>query len=81
MVGGLPPCPNKAVTSARRWQSHGEREMVGPFRISEGVKMTTAKYVEFLIDHFLPRSKKKNRALISKIIFKHNNVRVHCVAG
>lgn len=29
-------------------------EMVRPFRVPEGFKMTSAKYVEFLTDHFLP---------------------------
>ncbi|KAL0204637.1 hypothetical protein M9458_002655, partial [Cirrhinus mrigala] len=35
------------------------------------------KYVEFLIDHFLPWYKKKNRAFRNKIIFMHDNAPSH----
>ncbi len=55
------------------WAGIMGRELVGPFRIPEGVKMTSAKYIEFLTDHFLPWYKKKNRAFRSKIIFMHDN--------
>ncbi len=64
MVVGWPPCPNKAAT-------------LGPFRVPEDVKMTSAKYIEFLTDHFLPLYKKKNRAFHSKIIFMHDNAPSH----
>ena len=50
---------------------------VGPFRVPEGVKMTSVKYVEFLTDHFLPWYKKKNRAFRNKIIFMHDNAPSH----
>ncbi len=52
------------------------RELVGPFRVPEGVKMTLAKYIEFLTDHFLLWYK-KNRAFRSKIIFMHDNAPSH----
>ncbi len=67
MVVGWPPCPNKAAT-------------LGPFRVPEDVKMTSAKYIEFLTDHFLPLYKKKNRAFHSKIIFMHDNAPLSCYA-
>ncbi|KAI2643765.1 Transposable element Tc3 transposase [Labeo rohita] len=53
------------------------RELVGHFRVSGGVKMTSEKYVEFLTDHFLPWYKKKNRAFRNKIIFMHDNAPSH----
>ncbi len=59
------------------WAGIMGRELVGPFRVPEGVKMTSAKYIEFLTDHFLPWYKKKNRAFCSKIIFMHDNAPSH----
>ncbi len=45
------------------------------FRV--GVKMTSAKYIEFLTDHFLTWYKKKNHAFHSKIMFMHDNAPSH----
>ncbi len=59
------------------WAGIIGRELVGSFRVPEGVKMTSAKYIEFLTDHFLPWYKKKNRAFHSKIIFMHDNAPSH----
>ena len=59
------------------WAGIMGRELVGPFRVPDGVEMTSAKYVEFLTDHFLPWYKKKNRAFRSKIIFMHDNAPSH----
>ena len=59
------------------WAGIMGREIVGPFRIPEGVKMTSIMYVEFLKQHFLPWFKKKNRAFRSKIIFMHDNALSH----
>ena len=53
------------------------RELVGPFRVPEGEKMTSAKSIEFLTYHFLPWYKKKNYAFCSKIIFLHNKAPSH----
>ena len=59
------------------WAGIMGRELVGPFRVPEGVKITSAKYIEFLTDHFLLWYKKKNRAFCSKIIFMHDNAPSH----
>ena len=53
------------------------RKLVGPFTVSEGVKVTSVKYVEFLTDHFLSWYKKKNRAFHNKIIFTCDNAPSH----
>lgn len=55
------------------------RELVGPFRVPEGVKMTSAKYVEFLTENFLPLCQMKNWAFRNKIIFRHDNAPFHAV--
>ncbi len=59
------------------WAGIMGRELVGPFRVPEGVKMTSAKYIEFPTDYFLPWYKKKNRAFRSKIIFMRDNAPSH----
>ncbi|KAF0034420.1 hypothetical protein F2P81_012178 [Scophthalmus maximus] len=59
------------------WAGIMGRELVGPFRVPDSVEMTSAKYVEFLTDHFLPWYKKKNRAFRSKITFMHDNAPSH----
>uniref|UniRef100_A0A665TUE7 Tc1-like transposase DDE domain-containing protein n=1 Tax=Echeneis naucrates TaxID=173247 RepID=A0A665TUE7_ECHNA len=66
MVGGWPPCPRTAMASTRKWHSH----VLGR---TEAVKMNSAKYIEFLTNHFLPWYKKKNCAFRSKIIFMRDN--------
>ncbi|KAG8009288.1 Transposable element Tc3 transposase [Nibea albiflora] len=59
------------------WAGIMGREIVGPFRIPDGVKMTSIMYVEFLKEHFLPWFKKKNRAFRNTIIFMHDNAPSH----
>lgn len=43
------------------WASIMGRELIGPFWVCEGVKMTSEKYVEFLTDHFCT----KRRTMLS----------------
>ena len=43
------------------WSGIMGRDLVGPFRVPEGVTMNSAKYIEFLTDHFLPWYKKKKQ--------------------
>lgn len=59
------------------WAGIMGRELVGPFRVPEGVKITSAKYVELLTDNFPPWYETKNHALRNKIIFVHNNAPSH----
>ena len=59
------------------WAGVMGRELLGPFRCPDGVKMTSEKYVEFLTAHFLPWYRKKNRIFRSKIIFMHDNAPSH----
>ena len=55
------------------WAGIMGRELVGPFGVPEGAKITLTKYIWFLTDHFLPWYKKKTHAFRSKILFMHDN--------
>lgn len=55
------------------WAGILERELLVPFRISEGVRMTSEKNVAFMTDHILPWCKKKNCAFHNNIIFMQHN--------
>lgn len=59
------------------WAGIMLRKLADPFRVPEGVIMTSVWYEEFLNDHFLPSYKKKNRALWNKVIFIHDNTTSH----
>lgn len=59
------------------WARIMGRELVGSFRVPEGVKMTSVEDMEFLTAHFLPWCKKKNYAFHNKIIFLHDNAPSH----
>ncbi len=59
------------------WAGIVGSEMVGPFRVPDSVKMTSARYVEFLIDHFLLWYRKKNRAFQNKRISIADNAPSH----
>ena len=51
--------------------------IVGPFAVSDGVKMNAQSYVEFLKMNFLPWYRKQQLALKRKMIFMHDNVPSH----
>lgn len=59
------------------WAGNMGSDLISPFRVPQGVQMTSAKYVEFLTAHLLPWYKKKNRAFRSKIIFMQDNAPFH----
>ena len=49
------------------------KELVGPWKVPEGVKMTSAVYVAVLDDHLEPWFKFKSLSLKRKLIFMHGN--------
>ena len=49
-------------------------ELVGPWKVPEGVKMTSVPYVTFLKEHLEPWFESKPLSLKRKIIFMHDNV-------
>ncbi|CAI9567366.1 unnamed protein product [Staurois parvus] len=59
------------------WAGIMGTELVSPFRVPKGVKMTSAKYVEFMTDHFLPWYRRKNYAFCNNIIFMYDNAPSH----
>lgn len=46
------------------WDGIKRCEMLGLFRLSDEVNMTSAKYVQFLTGHFLAWYERKNHAFI-----------------
>ena len=52
-------------------------DLVGPWKVPEGVKMTSVAYVVFLKEHLEPWFKSKPLSLKRKMIFMHDNATVH----
>ena len=42
------------------WAAIIDDELVGPFRVKDGVKMTAQTYIAYLREHWLPWYKKKS---------------------
>lgn len=59
------------------WAGIIGKELVGPFKIPDGVKITSDSYVQFLKENFLPWFKKKTRSFKGKMIFMHDNAPSH----
>ena len=52
-------------------------ELVGPFRVADGVKITAKLYIDFIKEHLEPWYKKKNLSFRKKIVFMHDNAPSH----
>jgi len=59
------------------WAGILDNELVGPFRIEDGVKMNSETYCAFLERSFLPWLKKKRLALRKQIILMQDNAPSH----
>lgn len=59
------------------WAGIIGNEMVGPFRVPEGVKMNAATYANFLKQNFVPWYRKQRVAFRRKIIFMQDNAPSH----
>ena len=59
------------------WAGIINNQIVGPFRVPDGVKMCAKSYVDFLQKSFLPWYKKQPLALKRKMIFMHDNAPSH----
>ena len=55
------------------WAAIIHDELVGPFRVKDGVKMTATTYIAFLREHWLPWYKKKSLAFRNKMVFMQDN--------
>ena len=58
------------------WAGIINDQIVGPFRVPDGVKMKAQSYVAFLKENFLPWYKQQPLALKRKMIFMHDNARL-----
>ena len=47
--------------------------LIGPFRVPEGVKLDSQSYVKFLSDNFFAWYKSQSRSFKMKCIFMHDN--------
>jgi transposase len=59
------------------WAGIINNEMVGPFRVKDGVKITAETYTAFLKEFLLPWYKKKSLSFRKKMIFMHDNAPSH----
>lgn len=59
------------------WAGIIKNELIGPFRVAEGVKMDSANYCKFLGENFLPWLKTKTAAQRKKMMFMHDNAPSH----
>lgn len=59
------------------WAGIIGNEILGPFRIADGVKINSVNYITFLKEKFVPWYKRKTPALKRKIIFMHDNAPSH----
>ena len=55
------------------WAAIIHDELVGPFRVKDGVKRTAPMPITFLREHWLPWYKKKSLAFRNKMIFMQDN--------
>ena len=54
------------------WAAIIGNELVGPFRVSDGFKMTAKVYMDFLKKHLVPWYKKKKLAFRKNMVFMHD---------
>jgi transposase len=59
------------------WAGIVGKELVGPFRVPDGVKLTSATYTDFLQQNVVPWYKKKKVTFKRKLVFMHDNAPSH----
>ena len=59
------------------WAGIVNDELIGPFRVEDGVKINSENYCEFLNDHFLPWFKKQPKKKKQSLIFMQDNAPSH----
>ena len=59
------------------WAGIVGNELVGPFRVEDGVKMTAIVYIDFLKKNFVPWHKSKHLAFRKTFVFMHDNAPSH----
>ena len=59
------------------WAEIIGNELVGPFRVTDGVKMNALTYRNFLQDNFIPWDRSKHPPFRKKIIFMQDTAPSH----
>jgi len=59
------------------WAAIVGDELIGPFRVPEGVKMNSEAYVRFLTKNFFPWYRAQRRTFKLKCVFTHDNAPAH----
>ena len=59
------------------WAAIIGNELVGPFRVPDGVKIIAKLYIDFIKEHLEPWHKKKNLAFRKNMVFMHDNAPSH----
>ena len=59
------------------WAAIIGNKLVGPFKVADGVKMTTKVYIDFLKEHLISWQKKKKLAFSKNMVFMHDNAPSH----
>ena len=54
------------------WAAIIGNELVGPFRVADGVKMSAKLYIDFIKEHLVPWHK-KNLSFRKRMVFMHDN--------
>ena len=59
------------------WAGIVENKLIGPFKVPEGVKITSDSYIDFLKKNFLPWYKKQSLSFKRKAILMHDGAPSH----
>lgn len=59
------------------WAGIIKNELIGPFRVQDGVKMNSQAYCNFLDEHLLPWLRRKPAAFRKQFVFMHDNAPSH----
>lgn len=59
------------------WAAIVDDELVGPFRVQDGVKVNSEGYCTFLKTNFLPWWKRQSAKVKKTLVFMHDNAPSH----
>ena len=80
LQGGSTSSPDRAAARGWRcdvWAVMAGNELVGPFRVPDGVKMTSKRYIDFPKEHLVAWYKKKSFVFRKNMVFMHDNAPSH----
>ena len=71
------PRPHEGGGGVMFWARIVGDELIGPFRVAEGVKMTAKFYIDFLKEHLVPWHKKRTLTFRKNMVFMNDNAPSH----